>query len=305
MIEEDSPPPDSPPGRARLALTSLIIALAAMSVIYRLLHAAHLEHTALLFIGIPTALALISIRGRPSQTATGTIVRTIWIALCMSGILLAEGFVCILFAAPLALLVGLVIGKVIDARRRRGREGRQLLILLGVGLSVSSLEGARPTWSLPRDSAVSVTRDVDLPADSIAIALARPMRFDLPLPRFFQLGFPTPHAEATGGLDSGTVRMIHFAHGHHAGTLLWRVTERDAGGLRFSAVSDDSYIIHWLSWRDATVRWTPLGDHRARVTWTLRYRRRLDPAWYFAPIERYAVHLAAGYLIESMAERAQ
>jgi hypothetical protein len=38
-----------------------------------------------------------------------------------------------------------------------------------------------------------------------------------------------------------------------------------------------------------------------RVTWTLRYRRGLDPAWYFGPWERYAVRLAAAYLIESVA----
>ena len=37
------------------------------------------------------------------------------------------------------------------------------------------------------------------------------------------------------------------------------------------------------------------------MTWTLSYRRRLDPAWYFAPLERYGVGLAAGYLIETLA----
>jgi hypothetical protein len=37
------------------------------------------------------------------------------------------------------------------------------------------------------------------------------------------------------------------------------------------------------------------------VTWTLRYRRRLDPAWYFVPLERYGARLAAGYLIETLA----
>ncbi len=303
MLEDDSPPPDSPPGQARRNLTILILALAAMSVLYRLLHFTGRDHTSLLFIGIPTALALVAIQSRPRQTATGTIVRTIWIALCMSGILLNEGFVCILFASPLALLIGFIIGKVIDARRRNDRLGRQSMVLLGVALGVSSLEGAMPTWSFPREATVTVTRDVDVAADSIAPALARPMRFDRPLPRFFQLGFPTPRAELTGGVDAGTVRTVQFTHGHHGGALLLRVTERDSSHVRFSAAGDDSYIIHWLSWRDVNVRWTPLGENRARVTWTLRYRRRLDPAWYFAPIERYAVRLAGEYLIDAMADR--
>jgi hypothetical protein len=27
----------------------------------------------------------------------------------------------------------------------------------------------------------------------------------------------------------------------------------------------------------------------------------LDPAWYFAPLERYGARLAAGYLVETLA----
>ena len=37
------------------------------------------------------------------------------------------------------------------------------------------------------------------------------------------------------------------------------------------------------------------------VVWTLHYTRGLDPEWYFGPLERYAVRLAAGYLIDNLA----
>jgi hypothetical protein len=37
------------------------------------------------------------------------------------------------------------------------------------------------------------------------------------------------------------------------------------------------------------------------VTWTIRYRRDLDPAWYFGPMERFIVKRAADYLIDSVA----
>jgi hypothetical protein len=69
----------------------------------------------------------------------------------------------------------------------------------------------------------------------------------------------------------------------------------------FSPIADDSYITHWLSWRSAEVQWAEMAPGQTRVTWTLRYQRRLDPAWYFAPLERYGVRLAAGYLIETLA----
>jgi hypothetical protein len=66
-------------------------------------------------------------------------------------------------------------------------------------------------------------------------------------------------------------------------------------------VSDTSKIAHWLDWRQAEVRWTAVRPNRTRVRWTVRYTRRLDPAWYFGPWERYAVRLAAGYLVENVA----
>ena len=37
------------------------------------------------------------------------------------------------------------------------------------------------------------------------------------------------------------------------------------------------------------------------MRWTLRYKRLLDPAWYFGPWERYAVKLTADYLIQTVA----
>ena len=44
--------------------------------------------------------------------------------------------------------------------------------------------------------------------------------------------------------------------------------------------------------------WTiePTGTG-SRVTLTMRYRRLLDPAWYFKPIERYGVKKAGEYFL--------
>jgi hypothetical protein len=60
-------------------------------------------------------------------------------------------------------------------------------------------------------------------------------------------------------------------------------------------------MTHFLDWREAVVQWEPADAHTTKVTWTLRYRRGLDPSWYFGPMERYAARLAAGYLIDSVA----
>ena len=77
--------------------------------------------------------------------------------------------------------------------------------------------------------------------------------------------------------------------------------------MRFRVLSDTSHISHWLTWQEAEVSWSPhaVGSDGASpqtdVRWTLRYERRLDPAWYFAPWERYAVSCAADHLIDTLA----
>jgi len=62
-------------------------------------------------------------------------------------------------------------------------------------------------------------------------------------------------------------------------------------------VSDSSKVAHWLDWKSSEVDWTAVDAEHTRVNWTLHFERRLDPAWYFRPWERYATHLAAEYLI--------
>jgi hypothetical protein len=85
------------------------------------------------------------------------------------------------------------------------------------------------------------------------------------------------------------------------GTLLLALEDARPGFVRWRAVSDSSHMTHFLAWQETTVRWARVDDRTTQVSWTLRYRRGLDPAWYFGPWERYAVRLAAGYLIDSVA----
>jgi hypothetical protein len=85
------------------------------------------------------------------------------------------------------------------------------------------------------------------------------------------------------------------------GDLVLEVEESRPGLIRWRAVSDSSHMTHFLDWRASVVQWEAIDARTTRVTWTLRYRRGLDPAWYFGPMERYAMRLAAGYLIDSVA----
>ncbi len=281
---------------ARASVMAIVVTLVVVSIAYRVLVVKHLEHTSLVFIGLPALAAITLLHTRP-RTAIGTVNKVIAILLCMSGILFGEGLICILMAAPIFFLVGTVIGLIIN--RLTGGNWRGVVSLVVVPLS---LEGVVPSLAFDRDERVTVTRMVEATPDQVRLALASTPRFDRALPPFFRLGFPTPMHTSGEGLGIGDERRVMFAHGrHHTGALVLRVTAADSASVAFTVASDSSYITHWLSWDGADVRWAPVGVGRTRLTWTLRYRRRLDPAWYFAPLERYGAGLAAGYLIETLA----
>jgi hypothetical protein len=120
------------------------------------------------------------------------------------------------------------------------------------------------------------------------------------------MGFPRPTEARGDGLEVGATRTIHFAGGEgRPGDLLLRVQESRAGYVRFDAIADHSKVAHWLNWESSEVKWAALDAQRTRVTWTLHFERRLDPAWYFRAWERYAARLAAEYLIRANATPAR
>lgn len=289
---------------ARRTLAAIVVTLAVVSIAYRLLVSRHLEHTSLVFIGLPALAAFALLRTRP-QTAIGTINKVIAILLCLSGIVFGEALVCILFAAPIFFLVGTIVGYIINrvtGMRERDDPRRHWSGLVALAILPFSAEGVVPGLEFGRDEAVTVTRTVLGNAADVRVALAAEPRFDRELPPFLRLGFPAPMQSVGAGLDVGDRRAITFGHGrHHTGALVMAVSSADSASARFTAVSDASYITHWLAWQGATVQWEPAGANRTRVTWTLRYRRRLDPAWYFAPLERYGAAVAADYLIQTLA----
>ncbi|MCI0352183.1 MAG: hypothetical protein L0Z53_22415 [Acidobacteriales bacterium] len=287
--------------RSQWNLIFLILGVTFASILYRILAWKQLEHTSLLFIGIPASLAVVVAFAPKAKTVTGSIVRAMTIALLISGILLGEGFICIVMAAPLFYLVGVIVGQIIEAGRRARNVTMSCLLLLPF-LSMS-FEGTSQKLSLPREESVTVARMVNASAEQVEQALAKSPRVGGPLPLYLRLGFPRP-LEATGdGLEIGRRRLIHFSASEagHSGDLVMQVAARQPGLVRFDALSDHTHIIHWLAWRSAEVRWSRVDDTHTRVEWRLNFRRRLDPAWYFRPWQRYAVRLAADYLITNNA----
>lgn len=294
--------------RARLATASLIVAVAVASVAYRVIVGSGLEQTAALFVGLPTLLALVVVFMSRPRTATGVICKAITVALLVSLILLWEGILCVAMSAPLFYAVGIIIGIVVDWSRRRTQRSRTTTMACIVLVAVPmSLEGVTELTSLGRDEAVTVTKIVRASSDAVERAIFETPRFDRALPLYLRAGFPRPAgAQIDEAAGQWTIRMTGgemLLNGMEprTGELVLHLDEAREGWVRWRIGGDDSHMTHFLNWRSSTVRWEPAGEGTVRVTWTLRYRRGLDPGWYFGPMERYAARLAASYLIDAVA----
>jgi hypothetical protein len=283
-------------------VVGLAVGLAIAALAYRWLYSGHLEQTSALFIGLPALLAIALTLTPRAKSATGMVLKGMTIGLLLSGVVLGEGFICILFAAPIFYAVGIVVGLVVD-HARRSDEGRiRAYILLALPLGLMSLEGVTPATTFPQEQEVSVKSTVKgTPAD-VEHALARPTSFDRPLPIFLQIGFPRPVATSGSGLETGDERVVVFrGKDGSPRAMIFQVAEHDPGRVRFVVVADTSPIAEWLGWRDSVVTWHDAGPGRTEVAWTVHYQRRLSPAWYFGPAESLALQAAAGYLIDCLA----
>ena len=147
------------------------------------------------------------------------------------------------------------------------------------------------------------------PAHAVARAVLDVPRFDRSLPSYLRAGFPRPTGTRIEQHADGTRLIVRFRGGEtklngtepRPGDLVLQLVESRPGCVRWRVLADESHVTHFLSWRESIVSWEAVGPDSTRVTWTVRYRRGLDPAWYFGPWERYAVGLAAGYLIDAVA----
>lgn len=285
--------------RSQWMLIFLILAVSAGSIMYHLIVRGRLEQTAVLFVGIPSLLAIILAMTPKARTVKGGITKGLTLFLLLSGPVLGEGFICVLMASPIFYLVGILVGAIVDSNRAKRQTTLSCLLLVFLPMSI---EGSSPKLSFNREETVQESEIVYGSEHDVQIALSHGPRTDTPVPIYGRMGFPLPTRAWGDGLEVGATRTVHFAGGEgKPGDLVLKVSESRTGYVRFDAVSDHSKLAHWLDWRSSEVEWSATDAQHVRVTWTLHFQRRLDPAWYFRPWERYATRLAADYLIRANA----
>jgi hypothetical protein len=184
-------------------------------------------------------------------------------------------------------------------------------------LVLLSLEGVAGTPFDSRDHATSSVA-VQASPEQVAAALASTPRFQAGLPMFLTIGFNRPVAATGSGLAVGDSRTIDFTGGthddhplrlfgvtgersvHHRSQMHLTVVESSPGRAVFNVDHDGTMLARWTDLDRAVVSWRPTGDGTTQVSWRLEYQRLLFPTAYFAPLQRFGMDRAAGYLLEAV-----
>lgn len=304
--------------RAQKQLIGFIVVLAVTVIAYRLVYLTGASQTAALYVGVPAILAVGLTLLPRGKSATGALLKGAVLATLIGAVILPEGIVCLLFAFPLVALVAVVVGGIVDLARRHDRGQGPTLMVLSLPLLLLSLEGVAGTPFNTHDHAVASTTVAASP-DAVAAALASAPRFETAMPRFLAIGFNRPVAATGTGTGVGDQRSIDFTGGthddhplrlfgltgkrsvdHHSQMKL-TVVDSSPGRLVFAVVEDGTMLARWADLQRAVVTWQPVaGGTATRVTWRLEYERLIYPTVYFAPLQRFGMDQAAGYLLDAV-----
>ena len=277
------------------SLYLIVFVLAIASIAFRLLNKNYFEQTSLLFIGVPTLITLLIVRySKKPKSAYGIAFLTITIFLLISGIFLGEGFVCILFMAPIFYAVTAVLVWIYQFLKKKGEEKTYSFVLIPVlFLMFQPSEFIKE----PELHSVKTVRIID--SNQSLNAFNKQPDFLSSLPNFFKIGFPKPIEVKGKGIEIGATRTISFKSSTKGvGRLVLEVKEKTQNKIVFKIKSDDTHIDHWLTYKEITVEIIEENTIK-KLVWTTSFICDLGPSWYFEPSEKFAIDLMNQHLINS------
>jgi hypothetical protein len=221
--------------------------------------------------------------------------------------LLFEGFICVLMFMPIYYL-GVSFAFLVAWIAERSGNNRIRASALPLLFAVLALEGLVPATTFERERTSSFTADSPLSVTQLKTNLARPITFAAERDWFLEL-FPLPDRVEAGRLGEGDIHRLHFTYRRwlvtnvHQGEMHLRIAKVGAREIETEIVRDDSYLSHYLKVHGTRIRLAPLPGGGTRIRLEVRYRRLLDPAWYFGPLQERATRQSARFFIETIVAR--
>ena len=298
-------------GARRVKWLAILLLIGIGSVSVHLLIRQGLDSSALLYVGLPYlgALAIVLIRPAKSDERWWRVYLdrslTALIVLLASSVVLFEGFVCVLFLFPIYFLVVTVAFAAGWAGRRKDKGNKTLSVIVPVIILGSSLEGTTEALSAERVAHVEASRVAHLAPEEIMRNLVLPMELNQDRNWILSI-FPMPYQVDAESLEPGSVHRMHtrydrwFVTNTHEGELHLEIVDFRPNRLRARVVHDTTFFASYLSQMSSEVSLTPIGPNHTEVSLRLDYRRNLDPAWYFHPLQQFAMREMAAFFIENV-----
>lgn len=304
-------------GAARVNAVAWILLVGVASIAVRLLIKYDFDTSALLYVGIPYAISLAIALWKPVKTNEkwwyefrdhSLTALSVFLA---SSIVLFEGFVCVIFFLPIYFFIVLIgfISRWMAVRSERNK-GRIYAVILPALVVAASLEGTTDTLTLPRSSHVVVSKTTNLSAEQIMGNIALP--FDLQKERHWMLSlFPMPYEIEAGSLAPGDIHQVRtryhrwFVTNTLEGELHLQIVEVQPNKVRTKFLHDTTFFSSYLTPIGTEITLTELGPAETEISLRIDYERKLDPAWYFHPLQQFGVARMADFLIDEVMIREQ
>jgi len=287
-------------------LIAVILLSALTGVGIGLMRVRGVDGSALLYIGLPTIIALAFATTSSSKTIMGSTLKAITFVILISGPLLQEGYICMIMAAPIFYIAGALAAWIFGHFRDKKKNMSRLnMFVLPSLLLLMSMEGVFDATSFNRFNTVEHVQIIDGSVSDIKKRMAGTRSLSAPDSLFAKI-FPRPDMVNANGLSVGDRQWIDVSYfkwiywNEKRGRVQFEVVEHNDYYLRFKPAGDTSYFSSYLTWKDTTVSFQPITDNRTRVTWRISFQRDIDPAWYAQPLQRYAVTEAAKVLVGSL-----
>ena len=234
-----------------------------------------------------------------SRRTAGLVIFTVVLGSVGLVLTALEGIVCIVMAAPLALLLawlgGLMGRRLAVAGRGSGRQAVSALVLLPLAFTV---EGVFPT-TMSFETRETIL--VNAPAEQVWKAIVQMDAIDAPPALPFRLGVAYPIRGEVLGEGVGALRRGEFS----TGTAIERVTEwvpnkklafvvlQDVPGMRELSPYEHVHAPHVVGYFRTSTTSFELLERTNGVTEVVErtsHQLKLDPILYWLPLARWVVH---------------
>ncbi len=289
-----------------------IFIIGLLVLIIRYLVSEDLSNTAILYFLIPSVIGVamaLKAGPQPVKKSFHSKMRQdlFWataLMLSTAGVL-QEGWICVLMFMPIfyiAWLIGYGFQSFFLYRANKNKIG---VFLVPIFVLTLGFEGVFPETTFDRYQIVKYDVITEQNVMTLKKNLSNPLEFTGDRHWLLKV-FPLPDAVQANSLNEGDVHKLDFTYWR------WVFTHEHKGSLyvKLKVVNDDhiiteitkntSFYARYIDIKNTRIDFDELENGKTKVTLQIGYERKLDPYWYFGPIQKFAMEKAVEVILNDL-----